>query len=110
MKAKQAKAKAKAKSVTKKSNTKPVLKGPQAVAHYQAVARDINAGKLPKSAGEFIRALLVAGKHTMDAIVTETKRRFKGSTTAKSDVYWNRGRLKREGVKLTAMPKVETKK
>lgn len=55
-----------------------------------------------ESSGELIRARVVEGKMTLDQIIAEVKKRFKGSTAKKSDVYWNRARLKAEGIKLTA--------
>jgi hypothetical protein len=63
-----------------------------------------------ESSGELIRARVVEGKMTPDQIVAEVKKRFKGSTTKRSDVYWNRARLKAEGIKLPKpAPKKEQK-
>lgn len=60
---------------------------------------DAAKGKI-ESAGLLIRVRLVQGKLMPDQIVAEVKKRFKGSTCKKSDVYWNRGRLKAEGITL----------
>lgn len=73
-----------------------------AKSHYAGVIRAIGSGKLPATSGEFIRAKLVQGKLDTNGIVAEVKKRYKGSKVAPSDVYWNRGRLKREGIKLAA--------
>lgn len=95
-----AKAKAKSKKSTK-SAAKKVTFQKQTPAHYKAVAAAMSKGKLPETSGEAIRALVVAGKPT-DEIVKTIKAKFKGSKVKASDVYWNRGRLKKEGIKLAA--------
>lgn len=59
----------------------------------------LKGGKIETS-GELIRARVVEGKMTPDQIVSEAKKKFKGSTAKRSDVYWNRARLKAEGIKL----------
>jgi hypothetical protein len=88
---------------SKKSNgAKKLSFTKQTPAYYKAIASAIGKGKVPETSGELIRARLVEGKLDADAIVTEVKRRFKGSTTKKSDVYWQRGRLKKEGIKLAS--------
>jgi hypothetical protein len=75
------------------------------VSHYRATLANLKKGKAPETSGELIRARLVEGKMTAGAIVAEVHKRFKDSSAKASDVYWNRGRLKKEGVKLGDMPK-----
>jgi hypothetical protein len=77
------------------------------VSHYHQTLKALRSGKAPNTSGELIRARLVEGKMTADAIVAEVHKRFKDSSAKRSDVYWNRGRLKKEGVKLADMPKAE---
>jgi hypothetical protein len=70
--------------------------------HYRAIAAALKKGKAPETSGELIRARLVEGKLNAEQIAAEVRKRYPGSTAKKSDVYWNRGRLKKEGVKLPA--------
>lgn len=95
------KAKAKAKKSTKKAVKLNFEK--QTPAHYKAIAAGINKGKAPETCGELIRARIVEGKLTNEEILKEALKSFKGNT-AMSDVYWQRGRLKKEGINL---PKAE---
>lgn len=69
------------------------------VSFYRQVLRTMKKEK-PKTAGLLIRARLVEGKMSADQISAECRKTFKGSTCKPSDVYWNRGKLKREGIKL----------
>ena len=71
---------------------------------YKNLAAGFNKGKTPDTSGELIRARIVEGKKSVDEIVSEVHKKFKDATTAPSDVYWQRGRLKKEGIKLDKMP------
>lgn len=92
----------KAKKVSKKT-AKKLSFDKQTPAHYKAIAAGISKGKTPDSCGELIRARIVEGKLSNDEILKEALKKFKGNT-AMSDVYWQRGRLKKEGINL---PKTE---
>lgn len=76
------------------------LKRSEAKKHYHAVIRNMKAGKLPNTSGEFIRAKLVQGKTEPEKIVKETRKKYRGSKAKISDVYWNATRLHKEGIKL----------
>lgn len=69
-------------------------------AYYKTIAAGISHGKVPDSSGELIRARLVEGRLSTEDIIKEVHKRFKGSTAKASDVYWQRGRLKKEGITL----------
>src|SRR3954466_13288880 len=88
----------------KKAKSKFVFKSVP-VSHYRATLSNLKKGKAPETSGELIRARLVEGKSTAATIVAEVHKRFKDSSAKPSDVYWNRGRLKKEGVKVPDMPK-----
>jgi hypothetical protein len=97
---------AKAKKAKKKSSTSYTFKAVP-VSHYRGTLKALRSGKTPETSGELIRARLVEGELTADEIIAEVHKRFKDSSAKRGDVYWNRGRLKKEGVKLGAMPKAE---
>ena len=80
---------------------KPVSKKIDA-GHYRAIAAALKKGQKPDTSGELIRARIVEGKLNAEQIAAEVRKRYPGSTAKKSDVYWNRARLKKEGVKLSA--------
>lgn len=85
--------------MAKKAKTKKVATKRVDVSFYRQILRTMKKEK-PKTAGLLIRARLVDGKMDADAIAAECRKTFKGSTCKPSDVYWNRGKLKREGIKL----------
>lgn len=95
----------KAKQSKKSSKKSSFNFAKQTPAHYLALAR---AGKFETS-GEMIRARLVEGKLSADQIIAEVHKKFKDSTAVKSDVYWNRGRLKKEGITLAKKAKAAKK-
>lgn len=98
-KAKSTKSKAK-KSAKKVNKTRKVTFEKRTPAYYKTVAAGISRGKVPGSSGELIRARLVEGRLSTEDIIKEVHKRFKGSTAKASDVYWQRGRLKKEGIAL----------
>lgn len=87
-----------AKKATKK--TSKITFEKRTPAYYKTVAAGISRGKVPGSSGELIRARLVEGRLSTEDIIKEVHKRFKGSTAKASDVYWQRGRLKKEGIAL----------
>lgn len=95
----------KAKKAAKKSSLGNIKHVP--VSHYHQTLKQLKAGKAPDTSGALIRARLVEGKMSAAEIVAEVHKRFKDSSAKASDVYWNRGRLKKEGVKVPDMPRAE---
>jgi len=92
------KAKAKAKVITTKK---------AAAVDYKKVIADLKKGELPKTAGLLVRARILEAKLTPEQMVSEVKKHFKGSTMKIGDVYWNRGKLKMDGIKVPAVVRTD---
>lgn len=90
------------KSAAKKATTAKVVKAAAKPADYKAVIAGLAKGTAPKSVGLLIRARILEAKKDHDDILAEVKKRFKESTASVKDIYWNRGKLKRDGVKVPA--------
>lgn len=68
----------------------------------------VGAGMVEPAAGQgsgaYIKSLLLGGAHTTEQILALVHQHFPKSKASKSDVVWNRGRLKKEGVAVPAGP------
>lgn len=65
------------------------------------------AGKEDCGSGDFIRGMILKGGSTAEQIVGAVRKKFKGHTTKPSDVYWNRGQLKAQGINPPDLAKAE---
>jgi len=90
-------AKAKAKKGKKAGN------GAVKVKKDKAYYLKCTSGTPPKASGDFIRGRILQGKMSAEDIATEVRKKFKGHSTKPSDVYWNRGQLKKAGISVPKM-------
>ena len=90
----------------KKAKGKKAGNGAKAPAVKKDKAYYLRNVESAKTSGDFIRGRILQGKKSAEDIAKEARKKFKG-TTQKSDVYWNRGQLKKAGIKMPEMAQAE---
>ena len=87
-----AKAKVKGKKASANGAGKPKVRKDKAY-YFRCMS-----GKQECGSGDFIRGCILKGGMDAETIVGLARKKFKGHSTKPSDVYWNRGQLKAQGI------------